>query len=151
MCVCVSSKSWSIRCRLKRQLIFLHSPTSVPLSEHFCLFDFTASDGACIIISKTRWWLFFCWNLPSSLLFSRETWKCFCGYSGANWLNHIMALRISFKCYTICKLRSWGEIYGHTTCSREIFLSQLPVFRSYVFPAWERPVSSKHLGHLSEL
>lgn len=78
--VCVSSKSWSIRCRLRQQLIFLHSPTSVPLPEHFCLFDFTASDGACIIISKTRWWVSFCRNFPSSLLLSSEKWKRFCGY-----------------------------------------------------------------------
>lgn len=73
VCVFVWSKSWSMRCRVKQQLIFLHFPTSVPLPEHFCLFDFTASDGACVIISKTHWWVFFCWNV--SLQSAVEQWK----------------------------------------------------------------------------
>lgn len=80
-----------------------------------------------------------------------EKWKCFCGYLGANWLNYIMPLSISIKCSTICILHSWKEIYGHAACSRKIFLSYLPVFRSHVFPAWERPISCKHSGHFSEL
>lgn len=53
------------------------------------------------------------------LLLSTETWKCFCGYWGANWLNQRMALRIS----------SWSkETYGRNPSSRTVCLPRRPVF-----------------------